>query len=221
MDKALALGYAGLRVAGNTSWLSADDWQSFRGYEEGLYGAVAHEPMLTVCSYPRYGAWIPDIIEILSSHQRALIKRAQGWELIDCARQRKSVEYISMSREVLGRRFANILVANNACAISVLKPPRFGANTRDVPGSISRQVCSCKSPPRQSLGGNVFGKRRCPKTTAVTCHQAREVRLRQWRKAVPCIAGTSGAQEPTGCARVIRMMGLAANPLQVAAVIRS
>jgi signal transduction histidine kinase len=119
MDKALALGYAGLRVAGNTSWLSADDWQSFRGYEEGLYGAVAHEPMLTVCSYPRYGAWIPDIIEILSSHQRALIKRAQGWELIDCARQREiEWEYIfdEIAEGVLVvDDSANILVANNTC----------------------------------------------------------------------------------------------------------
>ena len=36
LDHALARGYPGMRVSGNTAWIQAEDWQDFRAYEKAI-----------------------------------------------------------------------------------------------------------------------------------------------------------------------------------------
>jgi len=50
LSEAMAAGYAGLRVTGNTSWLDETTWREFLDYEDSLHGVVGPDPMLSICS---------------------------------------------------------------------------------------------------------------------------------------------------------------------------
>src|SRR4029077_19065011 len=52
LDHALARGYAGLRVTGDTSWLEEKDWPQFLEYEKRINQSFAHRPMIVLCTFP-------------------------------------------------------------------------------------------------------------------------------------------------------------------------
>ena len=52
LEGALARGYAGMRVSGNSAWLDKKDWRDFCEYEEQLNGSIAGQPMTVLCTYP-------------------------------------------------------------------------------------------------------------------------------------------------------------------------
>ncbi|PYN83060.1 MAG: hypothetical protein DMD96_03760 [Candidatus Rokuibacteriota bacterium] len=49
---ALARGYAGVRVTGDTAWLEKKDWKDFCEYEETLNGSIANQRLAVLCTYP-------------------------------------------------------------------------------------------------------------------------------------------------------------------------
>lgn len=89
LDQALSEGYEGLRVSGDTTWVGREYWEPFCDYERTLYSSLYHERMIVVCCYPRQGAWLPDPIDILSSHQWALVRKAGQWDAIMCGKHRE------------------------------------------------------------------------------------------------------------------------------------
>ncbi|WP_440948694.1 PAS domain S-box protein [Methanosarcina sp. T3] len=92
LDKALANGYDGLRLAGNTFWLEKKDWNSFADYEEELDRVIGNSRIISLCTYSldRYNA--TEIVDVVSNHQFALIKRKGKWEQIENSRRMKRAE---------------------------------------------------------------------------------------------------------------------------------
>jgi len=118
IELALAEGYEGLRVSGDSSWIDESMWDSFCAYERALYGSIDHERILVVCCYPRQGDWVPDTIDIMSSHQYALVHRRHGWETIKCGIRREErwealFDEISEGAMVTDEK-GHILAANRA-----------------------------------------------------------------------------------------------------------
>ncbi|MGE5579486.1 MAG: MEDS domain-containing protein [Bacillota bacterium] len=83
---AISAGFRGLRVVGDTSWLDESQWPLFNEYEARLYGSIGHDPMLALCLYPRFGAWMPDPVEVAKSHQYALLRREPALLAIECGK---------------------------------------------------------------------------------------------------------------------------------------
>jgi MEDS: MEthanogen/methylotroph, DcmR Sensory domain len=52
LDRALARGYPGIRVSGNTAWLEQKQWRDFMDYETELNRGIGDQPMLVLCTYP-------------------------------------------------------------------------------------------------------------------------------------------------------------------------
>jgi hypothetical protein len=50
-DEALALGYAGVRGSGNTSFLDESTWDEFLVYERAVNDAFKDQPIMALCSY--------------------------------------------------------------------------------------------------------------------------------------------------------------------------
>jgi len=48
VDDAVANGYDGVRVSGNTAWLEQHDWEAFAEYERTIDGAVEDSPILVL-----------------------------------------------------------------------------------------------------------------------------------------------------------------------------
>ena len=83
LGAALARGFQGLRVTGNTAWLEKAGWQDFEVYEAAISGAIAGKPVLVLCTYDlnRCGAY--EILDVVKNHDFALVKRSDRWEVIE------------------------------------------------------------------------------------------------------------------------------------------
>ncbi len=88
---ALARGFEGMRVAGNTAWLEQKDWRNFHDYEKEVDGAVRKYRMIVICNYWLDKCGAPEIIDVINNHQFALIKREGKWGIIESP-ERKQVE---------------------------------------------------------------------------------------------------------------------------------
>ena len=83
LNQALASGYEGIRVTGNIAWLEKKDRQGFTAYEKEINDTIGQRKMIAICTYSLDKCGEPEIIDIISIHQFALIKRAGRWEIID------------------------------------------------------------------------------------------------------------------------------------------
>lgn len=99
LNQVLAEGYDGIRAAGNTAWLERWDWKNFTYYEEEMNYVIGNYPMIAICTYclDKYGA--PEIIDVVSNHQSALIKRDSKWELIENSERERMDEVLRESEE--------------------------------------------------------------------------------------------------------------------------
>lgn len=89
LDGAMALGMEGLRVTGNTAWLEEADWESFTKYEEFLNDTIGDYPMMAICTYCLDLCNSSEVIDVVSNHQFAIIKREGDWELIESSETKR------------------------------------------------------------------------------------------------------------------------------------
>lgn len=82
LDAALAHGFAGLRVNGNTSPLDKKDWPAFAAYEAAADVLVACSPMLALCAYPLDACTASEAMDVIGNHDYALLRQGETWELV-------------------------------------------------------------------------------------------------------------------------------------------
>jgi two-component system, sensor histidine kinase PdtaS len=69
--RALAEGYHGLRIAGNTSSLKASDWSMLMGYEEAMTARFNGRRIVALCSYASTECNDQQMSEVLHAHHCA------------------------------------------------------------------------------------------------------------------------------------------------------
>ncbi len=77
---ALERGFRGLRISGNTSWLTRGDWEDFTQYEAMVSVTIRKRNVVAICSYLLAKCAISDIVNIVSNHGCTLIKHEGNWE---------------------------------------------------------------------------------------------------------------------------------------------
>ena len=85
-------GYCGIRVSGNASWLKKTDWGNFTDYEEKVDSTIGSYRIMALCTYSLDRCSAAEIIDIVTNHQFALIKREGKWEQIESLKRKKSEE---------------------------------------------------------------------------------------------------------------------------------
>jgi PAS domain S-box-containing protein len=99
-DQALALGYQGLRVSGNPFWIdNKKDWDDFTAYEAEINNVIHDYDILVLCTYSLDKCGANEIIDVVTNHQFALIKRSGKWELIENSETKKIGEALRQSEE--------------------------------------------------------------------------------------------------------------------------
>jgi signal transduction histidine kinase len=68
-------GFEGLRVTGNTTWLSKARWADFLAYEEALHGAIGDRPALVLCTYDLRSHGGRDVLDLARAHDMSLVER--------------------------------------------------------------------------------------------------------------------------------------------------
>jgi PAS domain S-box-containing protein len=76
-------GFDGLRLTGNTFWLEKKDWDDFTKYEEVINHVISNYKMIALCSYLLEKCNASEIIDVVSNHEFALIKRQGLWHRIE------------------------------------------------------------------------------------------------------------------------------------------
>ncbi|UCE99332.1 MAG: MEDS domain-containing protein [Planctomycetota bacterium] len=97
--KAIKKGFEGLRLTGNTFWLEDKDWKNFTDYEAVINSVIGKYKMLAICTYCLNKCTASEIIDVVSNHQFALIKREAKWEIIESTQYKKTVEAMQESEE--------------------------------------------------------------------------------------------------------------------------
>ncbi|MDD3246550.1 MAG: PAS domain S-box protein [Methanosarcina sp.] len=92
LTRALANGYDGLRLSGNTFWLEKEGWDGFVEYEKEIDNIIGNFHMMALCAYPLDRCNATGIIDVVINHQFALIKREGKWEQIESSRRKKAEE---------------------------------------------------------------------------------------------------------------------------------
>ena len=101
LKAARELGYAGLRLSGNTFWLEKDDWENFTKYEEAINDTIGHYPMLAICTYSLQKCRALEILDVVANHQFALVKRSDVWQIIESHTQKKMAQTLQKREEEL------------------------------------------------------------------------------------------------------------------------
>ena len=88
LNQALARGYEGLRLTGDTFWLEKKDWKRFTDYENEVDNVIRKYQMIAVCTYSLDKCGANEVIDVISHHQFALIRREGKWEVIESSERR-------------------------------------------------------------------------------------------------------------------------------------
>jgi len=101
-------GFDGLRLTGNTFWLEKKDWENFTNYEEIINSVIGNYRMIAICSYSLDKCNASEIIDVVSNHQFALIKRKGQWHRIESPEMMKKEVALNESKSLLETVFSSM-----------------------------------------------------------------------------------------------------------------
>jgi C4-dicarboxylate-specific signal transduction histidine kinase len=101
-----ARDYAGMRVTGDTTWLTKKDWRHFCDYEDGLNEVVADKRLAVLCTYPLAACGSLQILDVVRTHQFALARRHGSWDIVETAGLKQAKAEIKRLNEELEQRVA-------------------------------------------------------------------------------------------------------------------
>jgi len=79
LDKAHSVGFDGLRIEGDLSWVGINQWRTFTDYERKIDNVIINNKILAVCSYPLQKIGAREINDVIENHQFTLIRRNEKW----------------------------------------------------------------------------------------------------------------------------------------------
>jgi len=103
LEQALARGYSGLRLTGNTFWLERNHWHAFTEYEAKVNDVIGKYKMLAICTYCLDKCDGTAVIDVIKNHQFALIKQEGKWDIIESTIYKQAKEALLKSEQNLNR----------------------------------------------------------------------------------------------------------------------
>jgi len=105
------MGFDGLRLTGNTSWLEKNDWKKFADYEATINNVIGKYRIIAICSYSLDKCNAGEIIEVVNNHQFALIKREDNWMILESSERKKAEDVLRQSEERHRKQFEEAIDA--------------------------------------------------------------------------------------------------------------
>jgi hypothetical protein len=81
-EKALAAGYNGLRITGNTSFLTSSDWATFMEYERVVGEKFYGRRIVALCSYTLQGRTAREVGEVMHAHECIFDRPDSTWQVV-------------------------------------------------------------------------------------------------------------------------------------------
>jgi C4-dicarboxylate-specific signal transduction histidine kinase len=99
-----ARGYAGVRLTGDTSWVTKRDWIPFCELEEGINEVIGNQHLAVLCTYSLAACGAYEILDAVRTHQFALARRQGNWVVIETAAVKRAKAEIKRLNEELEQR---------------------------------------------------------------------------------------------------------------------
>src|SRR2546427_7260948 len=99
-----ARGYPGMRITGDTTWLSKKDWTHFCDYEDGLNEVIGNRRLAVLCTYPLAACGAPQILDVVRTHQFVLARRHGRWDVLETAVLKRAKGELKQINNELERR---------------------------------------------------------------------------------------------------------------------
>src|SRR5216683_7029940 len=99
-----AKGYPGMRITGDTTWLSKKEWTHFCDYEDGLNEVIGNQRLAVLCTYPLAACGAPQILDVVRTHQFVLARRHGNWDVLETATLKRAKAELKGHNEELERR---------------------------------------------------------------------------------------------------------------------
>ena len=123
LNQALAKGYAGMRVTGNTAWLEKNGWKDFTEYEAEINKVIGKYKMIALCTYWLEKCSASDVVDVVNNHDFALLKKQGKWEFIESSIYKQAKEALMASEKALrtSEQHYSALIKNLADALFEIK----------------------------------------------------------------------------------------------------
>lgn len=103
LNYALCRGYAGMRVSGDTSWITETYWKKFYEYETEVNRSIENMRMIAVCSYSLNTLGASEIIDVVYNHPLAFIKQHGRWKIIESKESKRDEQEILKFKTISDR----------------------------------------------------------------------------------------------------------------------
>jgi two-component system, sensor histidine kinase PdtaS len=118
LAEALRRGYAGMRANSNAAWLTTENRKDFALYEQTRHETLAKQRIIVLCSYPLAGASAAEILDVVHTHQLALVRHKGNWEMLgnpELIQAKREIKRLSaeLERRVI-ERTGDLAAANEA-----------------------------------------------------------------------------------------------------------
>ena len=147
LDRALARGYAGIRVSGSIARLEKKEWQDFCEYEEQLNRSISGQPMTVLCTYTLEMSGATELLDVVRNHQFAIAKRQGIWQVIETSALKGAKTEIARLNEQLERQVANrtgqLEAAIDDLRHEIAERRQAEAQLRLLAEAIPHQIWSC------------------------------------------------------------------------------
>src|SRR5258708_31024653 len=100
-NRALAMGYSGIRISGDTLWLREQDWKDFYTYEKKINDFTAGLNMTVLCTYSLEQCGAAEILDVVDAHQFTIARRKGKWEMVETATQMQAQAEIKRLNEAM------------------------------------------------------------------------------------------------------------------------
>jgi signal transduction histidine kinase len=106
-QQALADGFSGIRLTGNTYWVERNDWTGFVDYESRVTETFRGHRIIGLCSYCLQRCQPADILDVVANHQFALVRREGEWQVLETAALSRAKQDLERVNQELERRVAD------------------------------------------------------------------------------------------------------------------
>ncbi len=104
LARALARGYVGARITGDSTWLETKNWLDFCEYEFSLNEAIVSQRLKVLCTYPLAACGAAEILDAVRTHQFAVTRRRGSWDVIETAGHKQAQAEIKRLNAELEQR---------------------------------------------------------------------------------------------------------------------
>ena len=135
-NQALERGFEGLRVTGNTMWLEKEDWRDFTDYEASIDHIISNYRMVALCTYSLDKCRASELVDVISNHQFALIRREGEWEIIESAERKRIEESLRLETEITANMAEGVYLVGTDDGIIRYANPKCEAMFGYEPGEM-------------------------------------------------------------------------------------